>query len=277
MVGWATSFSLAMILNKTVTSHHPLITILWLRTLFGLTCILPFVRWKNLHKNWHYHMLRGLLLAVAMASTYASYRNLPIHTAAILGATGPFFHMLMAKIFLKEHIFGLRWVLLGVGFMAIVMEILSSSQQQVGGLKFLFLPLMANIAMAAAVILARKLLKKNVPPVSLISYGALVPFAVFSCVGARELSAPQFAAKDLFLFAMIGGFGALSQLCYVQALKYACVSFLAPFEYLRVVLLTLLSWVFFGKTPTWVSLLSAIMIICVCVWLARLDRRKVAE
>lgn len=275
MVGWATAFSIAMLLNKSLPAHYALAPILWFRALFGLLCILPFVKKADLLKEWPIQILRGLILTIAMTCTYTAYRYLPTHTVALLGASYPFFLMLMAVFFLKERICARRWLLLGLGFLGVIIEIFPSFFHE--GLFFslyYFLPLLSNAMLALSVMMAQWLLSRKIVSTSMLFYGAAVPFTVFSIGGAKDLFSLEFSFRDLVIFASIGIFGALSQVCYLNALKHAPVSFLAPFEYLRIVLLTLLSFLFLGKVPSWISLPSGILIILSCIFLARLNRKK---
>ncbi len=278
MVGWAFSFSLAMIGNKWVQGTIPIPLILWARCGFALLFLMPFLSYEKQvlrSKNVKMQLLRGCLTSGAMICTYMAYQNLPTHTAAILGTSGVLFTFILSQALLRESIHWTRWGLLALGYMGVLiilepMDLFTHSKGLYKGLA-----LLGNLMGSCAVLSARVLALHKESTSTTLFLGTAIPFAVYTLLGpffqvytTGSFFPIGFSTRWGILLS-IGGLGALSQFFYFSALRLAPASFAAPFEYLRLCIFIPLGWCLFHEIPPISFYMGALLILASAFFLVR--------
>ena len=72
----------------------------------------------------------------------------------------------------------------------------------------------------------------------------------------------------------IGGLGVFSSFCYTQSLRYSSPTFVAPFEYTRILYAIPVGFLFFSELPTLQTYLGATIIIIAITLLNRKSKPK---
>lgn len=216
------------------------------------------------------YFARGLIIFTAQAMYYHALMHMPLADASVLNATAPIFSVLLAIVMLRERVGADRWLLLFLGFAGVIVIIRPGYQH---------VPIEALLALGSAVLFALSaILNKQLIKIesgTSIVYGtnffvAICGLFVVLFWGAR----PSWA--DLGIIALIGVAGAFAQYCWTQALRYGDVSYVSPFEFLRVPLVALAAWVLFSQVPPLVFGLGAVMIFMSVLLLARRAVRRPA-
>lgn len=211
---------------------------------------------------WAY-LARGLVIFTAQAMYYHALMHMPLADATVLNATAPIFSVFLAIVMLRERVGVDRWLLLFLGFAGVIVIIRPGYER---------VPIEAGLALASAVLFALSaILNKRLIKVesgTSIVYGtnffvALCGLVVVIFWGVRP------TWSDLGIVALIGVCGAAAQYCLTQALRYGDVSYVSPFEFVRVPLVAVAAWLLFDQVPPIVFGLGAAMIFMSVFLLAR--------
>lgn len=216
------------------------------------------------------YLLRGAVVFSAQAAYYHALIYMPLADATVLNATAPIFAALLALVMLGERVSRNRWSLILLGFAGVVVIIRPGYEQ---------VPIEAAFALGSAVLFALSaILNKRLVIIesgTAIVYGsnfgiALAGLVVVLIWGVRP------SWSDFGIIMLTGVFGAAAQYCISQALVYADVSYVSPFEFLRVPLTALAAWLLFDQVPPLVFGVGAAMIFVSVMLLARHAARRQA-
>lgn len=264
MILWSCSHVCSMSINKKISHSIPIPMVLFFRTFFGLLFFLPFfISVKGyLHLKSQkpgLQIFRISLVVCSMCCTYYAYRHLPLAQATSLGFTGPLITTLFTALFLKERIHLKHWglILLGYGGVLVMINPWQDQTHLVTSIAILVM-LFANVFGSAATI-CMKTLSGVDSKITMLSYMSISSFLIASCLVPFVWCPLEL--HDIILLAAIGGFGSLSQYCYLSAITLASPSFVSPFEYTRLVIAIPLGYLFFQELPTIWTLFGSIIII----------------
>ncbi len=216
------------------------------------------------------YLARGLVVFTAQAAFYHALMHIALADAVVLNATVPIFSVLLAILVLRERLGLDQWVLVLIGFAGVVVIIRPGYER---------VPIEALLALASAVLFAlSSILNKSLVKIesaTSIVYGtnffvALSGLVVVLGWGVR----PTWG--DLGIVALIGVAGAAAQYCIAKALRFGDVSYVAPFEFLRVPLVAFAAWLLFDQVPPLLFGFGAAMIFMSVLLLARRAARKPA-
>ena len=117
----------------------------------------------------------------------------------------------------------------------------------------------ANIFAAIGINLT-KILTKNNKTSTIVLYTNLFNVLVsLSCLPFFSWSFPAF--EQLSIIFLIGFLGAISSICYTQALRFSSPAFVAPYEYTRLLYAIPVGILFFSEYPSYNTILGALLII----------------
>lgn len=269
MLLWALSFSTAMAFAKTLDPDTSSVMVVFMRCAFGLMFFLPLSltdREASFKTNRPLlHAFRAVIMCCAMACTYYAYRNLPIALASSIGMTGPLFTTLLAIIILKDDVSWKKWGVILLGYSGVLVMI----RPDVGEVPTaVWIEILGNIFAAIAIITVKIMTRtENTFAIMFYSNVTVTALAGIGALYAWELPKPD----DIIALCAIGGFGILSQYCSVTAQRFANPSFLAPFEYTRLIFAIPVGLIFFEEIPTFWMLLGSAIIILATFLLTRME------
>lgn len=251
--------SVLMAIAKKLPEAIPTSLVLFIRSLFVLLFSLPLLAQnpKAALKSDQYllHGLQIMLGVCATLCTYYTYRHLSVTLATSLGMTGALFTTLLSVIILKDPVDRIKWLCILVGYLGTLCII------QPGAISFevgMVTALLANLIAGFGAITS-KILSQRVDKLAIIVYNAIGMTTIFGC-----LSYPHWYLLDskvLFVLACMGALALSANYCYLAALKKTNPSFLAPFEYTRLIFAFIIGSVFFHELPNSYTILGSIMIV----------------
>jgi drug/metabolite transporter (DMT)-like permease len=264
--------SILMSVAKKLTPDIPTLLIVFIRSLFGLLFSLPFLMRnpKNILYSNQYalHGIRIMLSASAMLCTYYTYRHLPLTLATSLGMTGALFTTVLAVMILKDKVDGIKWLCVLVGYLGTLFIIQPRSiALEIG----IITALLANFFAGCSTVITKILSRKD-SNLTIISYTNLGLTSIFGF-----LSYPHWQLlgwRDMSLLASCGVLGLSAHYCYLAALKKASPSFLAPFEYTRLLFAFSIGFLFFRELPNLYTILGSTMIITATYIITYRDSHK---
>jgi drug/metabolite transporter (DMT)-like permease len=214
--------------------------------------------------NPMFQIARGALLAFASAMAFAALRRMPVAEFTAIVMLTPLAATLMARLWLKETVSRLRWILVALGFIGALIVVRPGSG--VIGWAAL-LPLAAACANAAFQIMTSRYAPHEDPFTTNFYTGATgmaiaTPILLASVSDPFDvlMAAPPQALAALTAVALLGTTG---HLLLIMALGKAPASTLMPFQYVQLAVAALAGWIAFGVAPDgwgWVGM----VIIAIC-------------
>lgn len=268
MMLWALFFSSAMTLAKKLDAHIPSASLIFIRSIFGILFLTPFMLRQGVkplvHSNkYTLHMLRAMITCAAMGCTYYAYRHLPMAYAASIGQSGPLFTAILSILFLKERISMQKWLALLGGYLGVLIMLFPiDTHINVASIA----AILANILAGCAVITA-KMLTKTESSEQIMLFSTSVVLIVTGILSIWYSYIPTY--EEIFLLALLGAFGVLSQLSYLQALRHERASFVSGFEYIRLCVSIPIGYLVFNEVPAMSVLFGSLVIVGALMMLSK--------
>lgn len=270
---WPFFYTLNMTFTKSISPSVPTYILLFWRSLFGVLLFLPFFLKSGIKKMktqfLPLHIIRSILMTLAIFLTYSAYRKLPLTLATSIGFTAPLMMTILSMLLLKEQITWKKWMILLVGYMGVLVIVRPGI---VPFNMFVGFALTANLVASFAAILVRILSQKDSIE-TIMMYAYLGMFVISSFIVALDWRPISF--QDIGHIFCIAAVGAIAQYCYATAVKYAQASFVAPFEYLRIVFAIPIGFYAFNECIDNIMLIGASIIIGSTWILSRLNRKDI--
>ena len=214
------------------------------------------------------HVSRAFFNSGALTCFYAALVLTELADVIALSLTGPIFVTLGALIFLGEVVTAKRWLaIIGGGIGALIIIRPGFEEMNLG---FLFVLLSAGFA-AGSKLFAKKLTETD----SAVTCSAYV--AILQCpitfVAALFFWLPP-TLTQLFCLMCIGILVAGAHIFWVQAYKYAEVSALEPFWFLRLIWAAIIGWLFFSEIPDIWIFVGGAMVVLASTYIARSEVKQ---
>jgi drug/metabolite transporter (DMT)-like permease len=261
LLGVAVFFAVNSAIIKAMAAGglHPF-QITLARLAIGFLAILPFVWRAGLGslrtRHPGIHVLRGIAGSIAM-----------ICGVAALAHVSPLFLVILAVFVLGEVVGWRRWSATAAGFLGVlIMTRPGSGAFEPAAL----LALVMALGIAVAVVLVKRL-PEGETQVSMLFYFSVTALVLCTPPALAVWRAPSGAeAVGLVLFGLTG---IATQALMVAAYRSGEASFLAPFDYTRIVVAGLLGYLVFAEVPDLWTLAGAAVIVASTLYIARREAR----
>ena len=260
----------ALVRDLALSGVHPF-EISFGRAGFALIAVLPFLYYQGFAafrtKHPVTHLARAVIGGFAMLCGFYALANMELADVTALGFTTPLFATVLAVFFLKESVRWRRWTAIAVGFAGVLLMVRPGASA--------FEPV-ALIALLCALLIAIALiLVKKVP-----QSDSQVAMLFYFCVCALVISAPLALSVwtdpsplQWAKMAAIGCIGIGAQYFLIRAFQVADASFVAPFDYSRLLFAAALGFLLFGELPDSWSVAGALIIAVSTFYIARREAR----
>lgn len=213
------------------------------------------------------HLARSALLVITISALFIGLTHIPLADAAAIMFSAPLFITALSAPVLGERVGIHRWSAVVVGMAGVMIIVRPGGTMQWPVL----MPLAAALSFAAFQILTRRLMATEAPLVALFHIGAggclwssLVVIFVWSPLTWQQAG----------MFAGIGVLGVFAHLCIIMAFQAAQASFLAPFNYMKLIWVTILGYMMFGDFPANHVLIGSGIIIATGLYVLWRERRR---
>ncbi len=205
--------------------------------------------------NLGLHVVRTTCGWAGVTLMFAAIAFIPLPDATAISFLNPVFAMLLAIPLLGERVGRVRWMAAGIALVGALILLRPGPDS--------FQPA-AFLALAAAVVLGFEItvikrLSGREGPLQILFTNNLMG-VVISTVAVMFVWVPPTLAQ----WGALAGVGVLmagAQACFVNSMRRAEASFVAPFSYATLVNVTLLDILIFASTPDWVSVAGAMTIV----------------
>lgn len=269
-------FSLLNTIARELTLHLDVYQSQFLRYLFGLIFILPWV-WRD---GWRAYMpvnmvgqfWRGGVHTLGLVLWFTALPKIPLADMTAIGFTGPIFIMIGAAWFLGEPMRKDRWIAALIGFAGVLVVVLPKMSGSGGWYNLVML---ASAPVFAASFLITKALTRYEKPGVIVLWQALTVSVLSLPMALPHWQMPT--PVQWLGFLATGVLGTLAHYCLTRAFVMADISATQSLRFLDLVWASLLGWLVFGDVPSQSTWLGAFVILCATVWIARREgRRKIA-
>ena len=269
-------FALLNTIARDLTLHLDVYQSQFLRYLFGLLVILPWV-WRE---GWRAYMpvnlagqfWRGGVHTLGLVLWFTALPKISLADMTAIGFTGPIFIMLGAAWFLGEPMRKDRWIAAIIGFSGVLVVVLPKMSGDGGWYNLVML---ASAPVFAASFLITKALTRYEKPGVIVLWQALTVTVLSLPMAIPNWQMPT--PMQWLAFAATGVLGTLAHYCLTRAFALADISATQSLRFLDLVWASVLGWLVFGDIPSQSTWLGAFVILWATVWIARREgRRKTA-
>ena len=283
MTGALISFSVSALAIRALGARLNVFEILSIRSGFGVIILLmllairPELRLHLALRRMGMHALRNSLHFIGQYSWSLAVTLLPFATVFALEFTTPAWVALLAALFLGERLTRSRIgsVVLGfLGVLVIVRPGLASFQP------LALLVLFAALVFALSLI-ATKMLTNDVSTFAIIFWMNVMqlPMAlawplVSAATGGPPLFVLRLGADALLPAIALGVVGLTSHYCLTNAFRAGDATVVVPLDFLRIPLIALVGWMFYGEALDIFVFAGAGLIICGVLWNLLAESRR---
>ena len=205
--------------------------------------------------RWWLHVMRGILVCIAISLWGQGMQRSPITTATIISFSVPIFVLVLAPFILKERVTWPLWLATSVGFVGILYMVRPTIYHTDQGVLFFFI---AALFFAVLDILNKKYVVQE-SMLSMLFYSNVVAAVLVLYPTVQVWCKPPLA---VWIWLFILGVGSnLILYCLLRAFAWADASWLAPFRFLEFFISLAVGYVCFAELPPAASYWGAAFII----------------
>lgn len=267
----AGAFSTMVAFSKVASQNlHPF-EVTFFRCFIGLLLVMPMLAGATgafRTKRPGVHLVRGGLSVLSMLSLFYAVANIPLAMATAILFTRPIWMLILARLFLGEHVGIDRWLAAAIGFCGVVVIV---QPWQLGAISPAF-----GWALVAAVSIAG--VQTFIKSMSGSESGTTVVF-YFAIITAAATFGPAVAVwqtpglMDLVLLTTLALAGNLSQVFAVRSYRLVDVSSVASVDYFQLVFAGIYGYLLFGERLTPATALGSLIIVAASLYIVRHEGR----
>lgn len=190
---------------------------------------------------------RSAITCLVVLGNFYAISNLPLVEVTSLQFSKPLFLIVLAAVFLGERIRIRRTSATILGFIGIIVVLHPWDNMTSSSLTLAHLAVLGAAFAMAALAIFSKILTKDHHPTTLVFYANAM--TVLICAGPALYYWTTPSLTELLLIAMLGTTTFCAQYCMICAYKYAEVTVVTPFEYLRIIFAAIAGYFIFTEVP----------------------------
>ncbi len=261
-----------LVLVKMLGIEFSSVQIVFIRCLSSAMLLVPLLIWKgsfaDVRTQFGLNSLRVLLSSVAITVNFFTISQIQLAQMSTIGYLRPAVTSLIAYFFLKESQTWHRWLVIVIGFSA-VLFIFSPEESQ---LQLVALLALCGMCCGSSATILQKYLSRDMSD---------LPLMVWYSVGVAIVTAPFAiwfwatpAPQELLMMVMTGLLATMAQFFFIRAFRKADASFLAPMFYFHIVPTTLIGFFVFSEVPSLNTISGALIILASLIGMTLLERRR---
>jgi S-adenosylmethionine uptake transporter len=213
-------------------------------------------------------LARSIFLLAAWLSYYTAARSLQLAELVTLYFAAPLFVVAMSGPLLGEIVGPWRWLATALGFAGVVI----AANPQGGAEAWpVALALIAAVCWAISTLLARAL-TATISTSAMMIGGNAIFFVICGAMAPALFVRPTLGETGLLI--ALGAVGSLGQALWIESLRKAQASLLAPLEYSMFAYAVMWGWLVFGDWPTARTLIGAAIILSAALLAIGVEQRR---
>jgi drug/metabolite transporter (DMT)-like permease len=210
---------------------------------------------------------RGALTYFALLAWIYAVAHMVLADAVALNATIPLWTVILAAVALRERVAARRWTVIVVGFVGALVILRPGFTE----IKLAAVAALVSAFFYGSTSVVSKALTRTERTGTIVFYTNLTLAVVSAAPALIWWNPPGWA--ELPLVIGIGVTGALAHVCITQAYRHGDASFVAPFDFVRLVLITAAGYLLFGEAVSIFVWIGAALVIGSAVYLTRVEAR----
>ncbi len=268
---WMTASALCYAASAAIVRHlsadMPTFEIVFLRNLFGLVFMLPWVMGVGSAafrtRRFGRHALRGFGSAINISCQFGALAFIPIADLAAITFLQPIFGSIIAVVVLGEVANGRRWSAVAAGFIGAILIVRPGFETiDVGVL----LAVASALAGAIVSIMIKDLVRTESPD-TIAVYLFVFQTAIMLVPAILVWRTPTW--EELAWLAVLGQVGVWLQRAFNRSMAAADATVALPFNFTRLIWAALLGWVLFAELPDVWTWIGGAVIFAASVFIAR--------
>lgn len=269
MLGATALFTIMSAMIKGVSDQIHFVETMFFRSAFALPVVFVIAwrshNWKVLRtKRFPGHVLRAFTGTMAQGCSFFALTVLPLAEQTALTYTTPLFVTILSIPLLGEVVRIHRWSAVIVGFIGILVIALGQGAFAGGARPDNLMMIGMGVAVVQGMFSAvTTLLVRNLS--STESSSTIVMWQSLLMTAFTLVALPFFwTTPNLTTFLVLVGvglIGGVAQVMLTEAYASAQVSALGPYSYTSILWSVLLGWLLWGDTPSWATILGAVLIV----------------
>jgi drug/metabolite transporter (DMT)-like permease len=274
---WTVAASFCVVAFTAIGKHLaqdglPIAMIVFLRCVFGILFLLPWLKrngLKGLHTQQPALMAsRGVNTMIGLYCTFSAFALMPMADVTAIAYTKPIFGAIAAVLFLREVMYGSRWIATALGFIGMLVIIRPGlTEWNIGVLWAL-----GAMASGAYTSITVKFLTRTEPPDRIVAYLILVMFVVSALPAALDWKTPTI--EELCWMALLALLANYFQHCMARGYAAADAAAVLPFEFARLAIAAIFGFVFFGEISDQWTWGGGIIIFGSALFMVHAERRR---
>ena len=235
---------------------HPFLIVFY-RSIFGLIIIIPiFLKERDVFiSSYRYlHLFRAFLKILALTSFFLAFKSVSLSDVVSISFITPLLIILGSIMFLKETPTKKHIIFSFIGFIGILI-ILKPGFSSIPDA--LYWALIGAILSACIQLILKKMSNKDKPnTLTVWNLLCTVPLAFIPAL--FFWATPSF---EIFILLTIQGLiGVLNMIFMTKAMSMVDISYLAPYDFLRLPIISIIAFMLFDEIPSASTLLGALII-----------------
>ncbi len=265
-------YTISFSILKTIDEDINLITVIFIKYCFSLLLLLPFVL-KNNYKVYKTKQTKTFafmigLMCITIPFTYYGYKNLPISLCTAISFSAPLFTAIFANRILKEVTNLHFWIFLLLGYIGVIIMIWPIAFDKTKGIASL---IVANILASIIIIIKKKLTKtENTHKLMLFPYIGIITVMGITFAFFGTIPSP----KGFLCLFIMGLLTLITQYAGNKALSLSNASFLAPFEYSRMLFSIPIGMILFKEHISIKMMLGSFIVIASNYFISRVKLKS---
>ena len=268
------SFSILDTAGKWLSTHIPLIEIVWIRfavaAIIALIVVLPKTELKSFfQESFKIQCLRAVMMMSMTFLNFAGLKYLQLAQANAILFSSPIIIALISSLFLKEKLSMNIWIAIIGGFFGVLLIL------DPFGTSFhpaMFLILAHATIYALFNILTRKMAASSSPNVTIV-FSTVLPSFVLLPVVIPVWKTPT-DGIDYLIFFIAGLFGFLGHYLLAIAYRFAKPTTISPFFYQQILYMIFLGWLIFDQIPKSNVIVGAVIVIACGLYLFFMENMR---
>ena len=265
-------FAAVTSLTKAIGDRIPIFEILVVRQVIMQILLAPWVLADFpavlITRHLGLQILRGLLSLGSMLAGLTAILYIPLAEATAISFTQVLIVTAIAPLLLKERVGWGRRIAALVGFAGVLLML-----RPTGDINAFALLALAGAVCGAGITLTVRVLASADRTHTIMTYQAIVLFV--TCAGPTYLWWVTPTLREWAIMLVIGVAATVGGWLFTRALQLGEASALAPLDFVRLLLMTLIGLVFFGELPSLISLVGGLVVLGAAIYTMRRNRMEV--
>lgn len=234
---------------RALSSHMAIVEIVMFRAAFGVALTLPWLFRSGFSglktARFPLHLARSTANGLGMFCWFTALSMMAIGDVIALQFTTPLFLVVMAALFLGEHVGRRRWAATIVGFGGALIIIRPGLNEFGVGVFFVLI----TAVMYAANHAMTKPLARTDSGGQIVFYMNIIHLPVFLALAPMSWTTPSLA--DMGWIVLVGVCGATAHIFLARAVRLADLSYLAPIDFVKLPVAAGAGYLLFGDSSDW--------------------------